>query len=351
MKIAIIGGTKGLGKTLAMILSHENFDITITGRDKSYGEKVAKELGVKYSNNNQKTASLNEIVIIAVPIANVNDVIKEIATFLQKGSLLLDVTSVKVGPSEAMDKLLPGHVEFIPTHPVFGPRTSSLNGQVVVLTPLKKGKWYLKIFNFLKNHKVRIIESSPKEHDDMMAVVQILTHFSYISTAVAMEKLGVNISQTRKFASPIYNLMVDMISRITSQNPFLTYSIQIENESGEKVREVFAESVNELKDVLFLQEEDDFVKIVSAAVENMDDIQAALGRSDKAIDSLTRELTLLKKSIGEEIAIKHIYSEKEYIGVLEELDPDYLTIATENGFKKLKIANIKILDVKPLDGS
>ena len=62
MKVAIIGGTKGLGKTLAMILSKENFDITITGRDKSYGEEVAKELGVKYSNNNQKTASLNEIV-------------------------------------------------------------------------------------------------------------------------------------------------------------------------------------------------------------------------------------------------------------------------------------------------
>jgi len=349
MKVAIIGGTKGLGKTLAMILSNENFDITITGRDSTYGEKVAKELGVKYSKSNEKTASLNEIVIIAVPIDSTISIIEEIASFLKEGSLLLDVTSVKVGPSEAMAKFLPDHVEFIPTHPVFGPRTNSLNGQVVVLTPLKKGKWYLKVFNFLKHHKVRIIESSPKEHDDMMSIVQILTHFSYISTAIAMERLGVNISQTRKFASPIYNLMVDMISRIVSQNPFLSYSIQIENENGENVRKVFTESVKELKDILSLKEEEEFIKLVSEATENMDDIQAALGRSDKAIDSLTRELSLLKNSVGEEIVIEHIYSKKRYIGILKELGPIYLSIATANAVKKLKIANIKILSKESLD--
>lgn len=346
MKIAIIGGTKGLGKTLAMILSKEKFDITITGRDTYYGEKVAKELGVKYSNNNQKTAYLNEIVIIAVPIDSTEYVIEEIATSIKTGSVLLDITSVKEGPSEAMSKLLPEQVEFIPTHPVFGPRTSSLNGQVVVLTPLKKGKWYPKIFNFLKNHKVKVIESSPKEHDEMMAIVQILTHFSYISTAVAIEKLGANISETRKFASPIYNLMVDMISRIVSQNPFLTYSIQIENENGEKVREAFAKSVNELKDILSLQEKDEFVKIVTKATKNMDDIQAAFGRSDKAINSLTQELTLLKNAIGKKIAIEHIYSGKVYKGILKEINPDYLTISTEKGLKELKIAKIKILNDK-----
>ncbi len=41
--------------------------------------------------------------------------------------------------------------------------------------------------------------------------------------------------------------MVDMISRIVSQNPFLTYSIQLENQNGEKVRQTFADSVLELK--------------------------------------------------------------------------------------------------------
>jgi len=354
MRIGIIGGTRGLGKTLASILKKEGFDVTITGRDTVTGNQVSEDLKVKYSNNNKKTASESDIIIISVPISTTSDVIKEIAKSIPPKSLVVDVTSVKVEPTNLMKNLLNDDVEFIPTHPVFGPRTTNLDGQVVVLTPIspkqKEGKWYPKVLKFLNEKKVRIIESSPEEHDNMMAVVQVLTHFSYISTASAIKKLGINIKDTRKFASPIYNLMVDMISRIVSQNPFLTYSIQLENQNGEKVRQTFAESVLELKEVLSNHDRENFVKIAIEATKNLDDIQSALGRSDKAIDSQNHELRILKSSIGKEIALQHIYSQEVHIGVLKEVNPDFITLETgkkqENHkkLKKLKIANIKILD-------
>ncbi|MBF4468872.1 MAG: prephenate dehydrogenase [Methanobrevibacter arboriphilus] len=348
MKIGIIGGTRGLGKTLASILSKEGFDITITGRDTVTGNQVSEDLKVEYSNDNKKVASSSDIIIISVPISTTSKVIKEIAKSVIPGSLVVDVTSVKVEPSNLMKNLLNNDVEFIPTHPVFGPRTTNLEGQVVVLTPIsqkqKEGKWYPKVLKFLKDRKVRIIEASPEEHDDMMAVVQVLTHFSYISTASAIKKLGINIKDTRNFASPIYNLMVDMISRIVSQNPFLTYSIQLENQNGEKVRQTFADSVLELKKVLTNHDKDNFVKIAIEATKNLDDIQSALGRSDKAIDSQNHELTILKNSIGKEIALQHIYSEEVHIGVLNQVNPDFIILDTGKNQKKLKIANIKILD-------
>ncbi|MBZ9570746.1 prephenate dehydrogenase [Methanobrevibacter sp. TMH8] len=353
MKIGIIGGTRGLGKTLTSLLKKEGYDITITGRDQTIGNTVSQELEVSYSSDNKKTASSSDIVIVAVPIASTNKVIKEIAKSMKPGSLLLDVTSVKMEPSKLMDELLDKDVEFIPTHPVFGPRTTNLNGQVVVLTPVREkqkieGKWYPKVVEFLKNHKVRVIESTPEEHDNMMAVVQVLTHFSYISTASAIKKLGINIKDTRKFASPIYNLMVDMISRIVSQNPFLTYSIQIENENGEKVRQAFSDSVIELKEVLANHDEENFVKIAIEATKNMDDIKCALGRSDKAIDSQSHEISFLKNSIGKKIALQHIYSEEVHIGVLKDLNPDFVTLQTGKNEKTLKIANIRILDDEDL---
>ncbi|BBL61907.1 prephenate dehydrogenase [Methanobrevibacter arboriphilus] len=348
MKIGIIGGTRGLGKTLASILSKEGFDITITGRDTVTGNQVSEDLKVEYSNDNKKVASSSDIIIISVPISTTSKVIKEIAKSVTPGSLVVDVTSVKVEPSNLMKNLLNNDVEFIPTHPVFGPRTTNLEGQVVVLTPIsqkqKEEKWYPKVLKFLKDRKVRIIEASPEEHDNMMAVVQVLTHFSYISTASAIKKLGINIKDTRKFASPIYNLMVDMISRIVSQNPFLTYSIQLENQNGEKVRQTFADSVLELKKVLTNHDKDNFVKIAIEATKNLDDIQSALGRSDKAIDSQNHELTILKNSIGKEIALQHIYSEEVHIGVLNQVNPDFIILDTGKNQKKLKIANIKILD-------
>ena len=333
MKIGIIGGTKGLGKTLAWYFKEDNFEVTITGRDTSVGNKVSEELDVTYSNDNIKTVKNSDIIIISVPIASTQEVIKELAPHMPKDSLMIDVTSVKEGPSYTMKESLEYSevegVEFIPTHPVFGPRTTNLNGQVIVLTPLSKGKWYPKVYKYLSDKKMRIIETSPEHHDDMMGVVQVLTHFSYISTASAIEKLKINIKDTEDYESPIYNLMIDTIARIVSQNPYLTYSIQYENKSGERIRQAFADSVNELKESLTNEDEDKFVDIAIRATKNMGDIQNALGRSDKAINSLTQEFNTLKDSIGEEIGLEHIYSGQVHIGTLEEIDTDSLKLKSE----------------------
>ena len=132
MKVAIIGGTRGLGKTLAWYLNEDNFDVTITGRDTAVGNAVSEELGVKYSNNNRKIVQNSDIVIISVPISSTEGVIEDLAPFMKDGSLMLDVTSVKEGPSYRMKENLSDSVEFIPTHPVFGPRTSDLRGQIIV---------------------------------------------------------------------------------------------------------------------------------------------------------------------------------------------------------------------------
>ena len=148
MKIGIIGGTRGLGKTLAWFFKRENFDVTITGRDETVGKITSYELNVNYSSNNEEVVKSSDIIIISVPISSTKDVIKELAPKMTPGSLLIDVTSVKEGPSKIMEKYVPKDVEFIPTHPVFGPRTTSLNGQIIVLTPKKKGKWYPKVKKF-----------------------------------------------------------------------------------------------------------------------------------------------------------------------------------------------------------
>ena len=79
----------------------------------------------------------------------------------------------------------------------------------------------------------------------------------------------------------------------------------------------------------------------------MGDIQGALGRSDKAINALTQEFNRLKDSIGEEIALKHIYSKTVHMGVLEDIDYGFAKLRTKNNkIKKLKISNIRILNEK-----
>lgn len=224
MNVGIIGGSDGLGKTLIYYLRDE-FDVYISARDHNKGRAVADEANVNYIESNAGLANICDIVVISVPIQHTSDVIREVAPFMKSGSVMVDVTSVKEEPSRTMAEALPDNVEYIPTHPIFGPRTTRLDNQVIVLTADKKGKWYDKVYKYLESKNMRIIETTAEKHDFMMSIVQVLTHFSFISTASAIEKLRVDISETEDYESPIYNLMIDMIARIVSQNPYLTYNI------------------------------------------------------------------------------------------------------------------------------
>ncbi|WP_406532254.1 prephenate dehydrogenase [Methanobrevibacter sp.] len=342
MNVGIIGGSSGLGKTIIYYLRDE-FDVFISGRDHKKGREVASEADVNYLESNEELANISDILIISVPIQNTEDVIREVAPFMKEGSVMIDVTSVKEGPSKTMAEVVADNVDYIPTHPIFGPRTTRLDNQVIVLTPDRKGKWYERVYNYLDSKNMRIIETTSEKHDYMMSIVQVLTHFSFISTASTIEKLKVDLSETEDYESPIYNLMIDLIARIVAQNPYLTYNIQAMNENGPKIRNTFTEAALELRDVINSGDSEKFVEIANKATKHMGDIKNALGRSDKAIAALNYEYTYLNKLIGHEVGLKHIYSGKIHIGILESVDGKTAVLKNGNKTKKLRIANIRIL--------
>jgi prephenate dehydrogenase len=178
----------------------------------------------------------------------------------------------------------------------------------------------------------------------MMSIVHGLTHFAYIAVASSIEKMQINVKESRKFASPIYSLMLDMIARIVAQNPYLCYSIQTQNRYIPDVHESFIETFHDLKSMVDQKNQDGFVKAMSSAAKHLDDLEAALGRSDKAISALSAEVTNLKNSIGNEVGLRHMYSGKVHIGVLQSLNPDSVTLKENNKDITLKLSNIEVLN-------
>lgn len=344
MQVAVIGGTRGLGKWIANFLKKKGYKVIITGRNSIMGEAIASKIGVSYTSDNIKASSDSDVVILAVPIDVTPQTIKEIAPHIRKGCLLLDVTSVKELPAKVMYEHAPEGVEVLPTHPMFGPRVRSLDGQVVVLTPKNHGQWYQKVVDFLETEQARVLVTTPEDHDRMMSIVQGLTHFAYISVASAIERMKIDVKQSRNFASPIYSLMLDMIARIVAQNPYLCYSIQTQNRYIPEVHDAFMETFHDLKSMVDHKNQDGFVKAMSSAAKHLDDLEAALGRSDKAISALSVEVSNLKNSIGKEVGLRHMYSGKIHIGVLESLNPDFVTLRENNKKITLKLSNIEVLN-------
>jgi len=341
--IAIIGGYGGMGKFFAEIFAKEGYSVVITGPNEVTGKEVARKLRVAYEKNNVEAACNADIVMVSVPINVTLDVIAEVAPRVRKGALLMDVTSVKEKPCQYMDKYARSGVEVVGTHPIFSHRVGTLEGQVFVLTPVRAGKWLPWLRRFLERHKVRMFETTPAEHDRVMAVVQGLTHFAYISVGKTLEELDFDIKESRKYASPVYDLMLDMIGRIIGQNPELYASIQMQNPQVPAIHKAFLETASELSDSVKKKDEKTFVRIMKEAARHFDDLERAMGRSDKAIYSLVSELDRLKGSIGMELCLRHIYSGKMHLGIVKGVSPETVVLDENGKESALKISNIQIL--------
>ncbi|ADG12867.1 Prephenate dehydrogenase [Methanocaldococcus infernus ME] len=346
MKISIIGGTDGLGKWLAKFLKSRGFEVIVTGRDIKKGKEVEKELGVRFLNNNVEAAKLGDIVIISVPINVTERVIKEVAPHVREGSLLMDVTSIKEIPSKAMEKYAKEGVTVIPSHPMFGPTAPSLERQVVILTPSekhKKSEWFNKVYNFLKKEGARVYILKPEVHDKIMAVVQGLTHYSIISLASTLKELNVDIKESRKFASPVYELILSLIGRIIGQNPYLYADIQMFNPRIEKIHKTFINECIKIHELVKSKDREGFVKLMKEAAKHFgNEAKRGAYYSDKAIFALTREIEELKKNIGKEIAVKNLDSENIHIGTLKEVEDDYLTLKKNGKEVKLNILRTEV---------
>lgn len=344
MRIAIIGGSGEFGRIFARLFKKEGHDVIITGRDAAKGEKIAKELDVRFTNDNVKAAEESDVVIISVYIENTVEVIRQVAPHVRSGCLLMDLTSVKVEPCRAMKKFAKRNVEIIGTHPMFGPRVTSIEGLTFILTPIRTKKWDKFLLDFLKNQKAKVFITTPEEHDRIMGVVQGLTHFAYIAAASTLREMNIDVRYSKNFASPIYELMLDLIARIVGQSPQLYASIQMHNPVVKKVHSTFIRQAQILRDIVAKKDTAAFAKIMTNAARHIGDIDASMGRSDKAILALTGELKKLGESVGEEVALKHIYSGVVHVGRVKSISADSVILLTPSGKEvAVKLSNIELL--------
>ncbi len=346
--MTIIGGTRGLGRWIAEHLNND-FNITITSRNESTGLEIAEELNVDYNNDNIEAIQNADIIIFSVPIEHMTQTIKEVAPYAPEGSLLMDVCSVKTETAEALAKYAPENTEILPCHPMFGPRVPTIKRQIIVLTPIKdrSNKWLGRIKRYLIESECEIVETTPQEHDKYMSIVQGLTHFSFITLASTIRKLNINVKKSRSFSSPIYSLMLDMVSRVVFQNPSLYYSIQKNNKETANARKMLIKESTYLSKLIEEGDEKDFVNAILESAKHLDEREEALIRSDKTIGMLTQKANLLTKSIGNELGLKDSYSESIHVGTIKKVTSKCVILENNaNEEISLKISNIDILSAE-----
>lgn len=151
--------------------------VVVYTRNPDKGEDIAKAGGRLVS---LKEACAQEIVILCVPISAMQTTLKQIAALVKRDTLIADVCSVKVYPVKWMKELLPESVQILATHPMFGPDSAavSLAGHKIVMCPVRiQPQRYDAVRQWLQKKHLAIIETTPADHDQKIAVSLALTHF------------------------------------------------------------------------------------------------------------------------------------------------------------------------------
>ncbi len=186
-----------------------------------------------------------DVVVISVPIDVTSSVIRELGPVVRDDALLMDVTSIKAAPVEAMLRATTASV--VGTHPLFGPSVHSLQGQRIVITPGRGDEWQAWLEQMLRARGLTIKHATPPEHDRAMAVVQVLTHFSTEVLGKALAALGVPLEETLDYTSPVYLMELLMTARHFAQSPDLYASIQMSNPQLDDVASAFIRAAEEHK--------------------------------------------------------------------------------------------------------
>lgn len=229
--IAIIGGKGKMGWEFTQLFRKKKIKVLVVDIDTA----ITLEEAVR------KAA----ITIVSVPISKTVKIIEHILKYAPPHALITDLTSIKVPVDAAFKRGQRRDLEMVGLHPLFGPSmVSDMRGQVIAYCPYKAGLYAHWLTYFLQHNGAVIKKTTPHEHDESMAIIQGITHFSAIASAMALKKLAVDITKTRQFASPIYSLRLAMIGRILSQSPELYADIELENPLTKKAVRAYRDSID-----------------------------------------------------------------------------------------------------------
>lgn len=177
-----------------------------------------------------------DLVVLAVPVGAMGAIAAEIAPHLAEGATVTDVGSVKQAVIEAVAPHLPGHVHFIPGHPLAGTEHSGPRSGFAtlfvnrwwLLTPLEATEpaALARLRGFLTELGANVDEMDVHRHDLVLAVVSHTPHLiAYTMVGVADHLRRVTHEEVIKYSASGFR----DFTRIAASDPTMWRDVFLTN--------------------------------------------------------------------------------------------------------------------------
>lgn len=286
MLVSIIGGAGRMGSWFTRYFLNRGDDVAIFDVRMDKAESIARSLGAKIYESNVDAAREADILLIATPIEVTPKVICEMAQWIRKNSILIEISSLKSKVIPVLKEVSKLGVRTLSIHPLFGSGAQGMTGEKMALIPVSdptsEEELARRIFP-----EANIITVDHETHDRVMALILSLTHF--INIVFASIVGSEDIHMLKQLGGTTFSLQLIVSEAVMSEDPSLYASIQMMNEHTIEYIDKFLSCALELRSIVESRDVERFTQFygkVLEAIRRDEGFGAAYGRMYRALKAL-----------------------------------------------------------------
>jgi chorismate mutase/prephenate dehydrogenase len=241
--VVVVGGAGAMGSMWVRMMTLSGYEVRV--------------LDLAESDRAAELVNGAGLVVVSVPIHDTVEVIEALPP-LPPDCLLVDLTSVKSSPVEAMLRVHPGPV--LGLHPMFGPDVDSFAKQVVACCPGRDAEASRWLIEQIRLWGARVHEVTAEDHDAAMGLIQVLRHFSTFAYGSHLAHEDRGLADLLALSSPIYRLELMMVGRLFAQSPELYFDIITASSSSLELIERYHERFGQALELVRRGSREEFVE-------------------------------------------------------------------------------------------
>ena len=229
-----------------------------------------------------------EAIVLAVPIPMLGSVLAGIRPYLRPEQIVLDVSSVKVGPCALLDQQLGSDIPHVGTHPLFGPVSLARAERplrVVLCASAHHPVAADRVESLFHRLGCEVLRQLPQDHDRVMATTHALTFF------LAKGLMAVGAGAELPFTPPSFHAIARTLESVREDAGHLFAALQNENPFALGAREGLLEALSAIHRSLAEAAETGGGEQLS--IPDLGTRSPALQEARDHIDVLDRELVAL----------------------------------------------------------
>lgn len=231
MLAAVIGAEGKMGVWLMNHLPKIGFDVVSFDNRKGDNPTILREA---------------DLVIVSVPVSATGMVIKNTVRQMRKGSIIVEIASIKSGIHEELMKVADYEIKAVSLHPMFGPSVKDLNEKTVAVIPVndteRERGWASKLFP-----GATLVEVAPEQHDKLMA--HILSVPYLVNLALASTMKGLDLGLLKQLSGTSFALQYTLVQSVAGETTSLVHALLSENKYLSETTKQLVSTIKELLEV------------------------------------------------------------------------------------------------------